>query len=114
MTLVPNRFPPVDPGDFRLAICGEAPGREEIEQSKPFVGMSGRFLSSLLSRAGTTRDLCFLGNICQYRPFNNEISSLHWDGPEIQEGLAQLALDLREFKPNLILCLGNISFKAAL
>lgn len=114
MTLCPNRFPSIDPGGFRLAIVGEAPGEHEISEGQPFVGTSGRFLSALLSRAGVTREMCFFGNICQYRPYNNEISAFRWDGPEIQEGLAQLTLDIRKFNPNIILCLGNTSLKAAL
>ncbi len=68
---------------------------------------------ALLSRAGLSRDCCFIGNVCQVRPPNNEIAMFNWSGPEIQDGLAVLTSDLRTFKPNVCLLLGKTALKAA-
>ena len=63
MTTVPNRFP--TSAFSRIALVGEAPGSQEESYGEPFVGTSGRFLSALLGRAGTTRESCFIGNVSQ-------------------------------------------------
>lgn len=114
MSQVPNRFPTLNSGDRRLAIVGEAPGKNEVAEGEPFVGASGRFLSALLSRAGVSRESCFIGNVTQYQPPYNEIANFKWQGPEIQAGLAQLRLDLLKFQPNCIILLGNVPLKAAM
>jgi len=113
--MVPNKFPSYTSG-LRLALIGEAPGRDEVQFGAPFVGASGRFLATLLSRAGVQKDACYLGNVSQYQPPNNDITKFLWHGDEIQHGLYQLTQDLVAFKPNLVvlLCdLGNIPLKAA-
>jgi uracil-DNA glycosylase family 4 len=110
---VPNQFPKVA-APYKIAIIGEAPGKDEETMRQPFVGMSGRFLNSLLSRAAINRDSCFVGNVCQYRPDGNEIARFSWNGREIQEGLTQLRQDLCKFQPNLCVLLGNVALKAAM
>lgn len=112
MNKVPNLFPS-QPSHLRLALIGEAPGLDEANASLPFCGMSGRFLAALLSRAGITREQCFLGNVAQTRPPNNDISFYTWDGVEVQEGMQQLRHDLERFKPNIVVLLGNVALKAA-
>ena len=110
--MVPNRFPS-QPSTLRLALIGEAPGSNETVKGEPFVGASGRFLALLLSRAGTSRESCFLGNISQWQPPGNDFSTFSWDGTEVQTGLTQLANDLKQFQPNLVVLLGNVPLKAA-
>jgi uracil-DNA glycosylase family 4 len=104
--MVPNQFPPIE-SPYRIALIGEAPGADEEKEGRPFVGASGRFLAVLLSRAGTNKEACFLGNVCQVKPDHNEIASFSWEGPEIQSGLAQLIKDLTAYQPNIIVALGG-------
>jgi uracil-DNA glycosylase family 4 len=106
MTTVPNHFPTLS-SHLRIALVGEAPGGDEVKKGEPFVGPSGRFLSALLARAGTSREACFVGNVCQHQPPGNEIAAFEWDGPEIQFGIEQLYKDLGVFKPNITVCLGG-------
>lgn len=109
--LVRNLFP-TRPSNLRIALIGEAPGADEDRLGQPFMGASGRFLAALLSRAGTTRESCYLGNVSQYKPFAHDFS-FDWTGDEVQEGLYQLGVDMKEFKPNIVVLLGNIPLKAA-
>jgi len=104
--MVPNQLPSID-SPYRIALIGEAPGEDEMKTGRPFTGASGRFLSVLLSRAGTSKEACFLGNVCQVKPDHNEIASFSWEGPEIQSGLKKLIDDLEYFKPNIIVALGG-------
>lgn len=109
---VPNKFPTIA-SEYRLALVGEAPGADEVRAGEPFVGPSGRLLDGLLSRNNILRSSCFVGNVCQHRPPNNDIEAFDWNGPEIQEGLVQLAADLAAFQPNLVVCLGATALRAA-
>lgn len=106
---VPNKFPSVPPpeGGPRLAIIGQSPGEREEERGEPFVGPSGDVLSSLLDQQGIVRAMCFVGNVSQVRPPRNEFDRFEWEGPEVQEGIAQLRRDLEAFNPTMVLCLGN-------
>jgi DNA polymerase len=110
--MTPNRQPKIQ-APYKIAIIGEAPGREEEASGEPFIGLSGRFLKALLSRAGINPDSCYFGNISQTRPPNNEIENFSWEYQEIQDGLDTLAHEISILNPNLILCLGNIPLKAS-
>ena len=57
--------PPVwgeGPAAAKLAIVGEAPGRQEIQAGRPFIGMSGQLLDNYLSQLGTPRSTVFVTN----------------------------------------------------
>ena len=110
--MVPNHFPTLA-STRRVALIGEAPGKDEMIRGEPFVGASGRFLAALLSRAGISRDACFLGNVSQWQPPGNKIAAFNWNGPEITEGLVQLKDDIQSFQPNIVVLLGNVPLKAA-
>ena len=111
---VSNVLPRLQTTPYRIAIIGEAPGKDEIEQGRPFVGYSGRDLDRYLSRFGILRDAVFVGNICQHRPFKNQIANFDWDGPQIQSGLRRLSADLQSlpWRPNLIILLGGSALHA--
>ena len=64
------------PGDGRivkleLMIVGEAPGRNEDLQGKPFVGAGGKLLDALLESGGLKRNQVYITNIVKCRPPNN-------------------------------------------
>lgn len=55
----------------RMMLIGEAPGFYEDRSGRPFVGAAGRFLNTLLQRAGLSRDQVFITNIVKCRPPRN-------------------------------------------
>lgn len=97
----------------RLAIVGEAPGRDEEAEGRPFVGTSGRLLWGVASNYGLYRSEAAVLNVCQLRPPNNDISEFDWDDAIMQDGRAKLAADLDAVQPNLVLCLGGTALRAA-
>jgi DNA polymerase len=111
---VPNEPPIAEPTDYRIAVIGEAPGEDEENYHRPFVGRSGQFLTNILADVGIDRSCCLLGNICQFRPPQNEISLFDWNGLEIQDGLANLTKDIANYNPNICVLLGNTPLRAAL
>src|SRR5579884_3698643 len=57
--------------DAQLLFIGEAPGKNEDEQGKPFVGAAGQFLNEMLSNINMKREDVYITNIVKYRPPNN-------------------------------------------
>lgn len=54
-----------------IVFIGEAPGKNEDLQGKPFVGAAGKFLDAMLAEAGMDRNDVYITNIVKYRPPNN-------------------------------------------
>ena len=54
-----------------IVIIGEAPGKKEDLEGKPFIGAAGKFLDVMLESAGMNRDDVYITNIVKYRPPNN-------------------------------------------
>ncbi|MEL7048992.1 MAG: uracil-DNA glycosylase, partial [Pseudomonadota bacterium] len=55
----------------RIAIIGEAPGRDEDLQGKPFVGRAGQLLDRMLSAIGLNETNTHITNIVYWRPPGN-------------------------------------------
>ncbi len=55
----------------KLMLVGEAPGRNEDKQGRPFVGSAGKLLDQVLSDAGIVREDVYITNIVKCRPPNN-------------------------------------------
>ncbi|MEQ8781343.1 MAG: uracil-DNA glycosylase [Roseibium album] len=57
--------------DARLMFVGEAPGRDEDLQGKPFVGRSGQLLDRMLTAIGLDRSSAYIANVVPWRPPGN-------------------------------------------
>ena len=57
--------------DADIVFIGEAPGKNEDLQGKPFVGAAGKFLDEMLAAADLRRPDVYITNIVKYRPPNN-------------------------------------------
>jgi len=110
---VSNQQPILEPHPYKIAIVGEAPSEKEEDYQLPFVGPAGSLLNSVLKDVGIDRNRVFVGNVCQVRPPQNNLSLFPWSSSEIQEGLAQLKHDLTVFDPNICVLLGNAPLRAA-
>lgn len=53
----------------RIALIGEAPGRQEVEQGRPFVGSSGQELTKMMALAGLKRQDVYITSVVRSRPF---------------------------------------------
>lgn len=90
-----------------LMIVGEAPGREEDLEGKPFVGRAGQLLDKMLAAIGMGEANVHITNVVYWRPPGNRT-------PTPQEALAcrpflerQIAL----VRPKVILALGGAAAK---
>ncbi|MGZ7069002.1 MAG: uracil-DNA glycosylase [Methanobacterium sp.] len=59
------------PADAKIMLVGEAPGKNEDEAGRPFVGMAGRLLSEILHDADLDRSEIYITNIVKCRPEGN-------------------------------------------
>src|SRR4051812_43832029 len=57
--------------DADLMFVGEAPGANEDQQGRPFVGAAGKLLEQLLAEIGLQRSDVFISNVLKCRPPQN-------------------------------------------
>lgn len=91
-----------------LALVGEAPGREEAEQGKPFVGAAGRVLDQLLGQAGIDRRMCYVTNVVKFRPPGNRTPYPY----EIAASRPCLYAELLLVRPLIVVTLGGVALRA--
>lgn len=107
MSKVGNIYVPgIGPSDAKILIVGEAPGQDEEVKREPFVGRSGELLTRYLERNGVRRDEVYLTNLCHYRPKGNKFKNV-LGSDELEEGLEELAILVKELNPNVIIALGG-------
>ena len=91
--------------DADVLFIGEAPGKQEDLQGKPFVGASGKFLDEMLASIGMKREDIYITNIVKYRPPNNRDPL-----PEEKKAfLPYLQEQLEIIQPKIIVTLGRHS-----
>lgn len=86
-----------------IMFIGEAPGKAEDQQGKPFVGAAGKFLTKMIESIGLSRDDVFITNIVKHRPPDNR-DPLE---DEVEKCSAFLEEQIRIIKPKLIVTLGR-------
>ena len=55
----------------RIMLIGEAPGRDEDQEGKPFVGPAGQLLDRMLAAIGLSNETVHITNIVYWRPPGN-------------------------------------------
>ncbi len=89
----------------RVLIVGEAPGKNEDLQGKPFVGAAGKFLDELLEEAGLKREEVFIANVLKCRPPSNR----NPQADEIEACAPFLREQTQSIDPWIIVTMGNFA-----
>jgi len=100
-----NAVPGEGNPNSQIMFIGEAPGYWEDIKGKPFVGDAGKFLDTLLSEIGFSREDVFIGNILKCRPPKNREPQPN----EIQTCTPYLERQILAIQPKFIVTLGNHS-----
>lgn len=106
--LVRTRTNPVPgEGNFNaeLMLIGEAPGYDEDQQGKPFVGRAGQLLTDIIKAMGMTREEIFIANVIKCRPPENREPM----DDEIAQCSPFLFNQIDIIKPKVIVTLGRYS-----
>jgi uracil-DNA glycosylase len=91
-----------------IFIIGEAPGRDEDLQGRPFVGRSGQLLDKILAACGFTREEhVFIGNIIKCRPPNNRVPTPR----EAEICMPWLIRQIELVDPGILILLGATALK---
>lgn len=93
-----------------VVVVGEAPGADEDEQGKPFVGRAGKLLTDILKAINFTREEVFICNILKCRPPENRNPL----PDEIANCEPYLFKQLEMIKPKLILAVGTFAAQTLL
>jgi DNA polymerase len=89
-------------GRPRFALVGEAPGANEDETGRPFVGRSGSLLDELLGEAGLSRSQAAVLNVVKCRPPGNRTPR----APEVARCSGWLRRQLELLDPPVVVALG--------
>lgn len=93
--------------DAKVMFIGEAPGKNEAETGRPFVGSAGNILNGLLKKAGLEREDVFITSILFDRPPNNRNPKKK----EIEVYKPYLKKIVSLIDPDVIVTLGNFAIK---
>lgn len=96
--------------DADLMFIGEAPGRNEDLQGRPFVGAAGRLLDDLLAEVGIERERTYIANVLKCRPPNNRDPR----PDEIDACKGYLRRQIEIIEPAVVVTLGNFATKLLL
>ena len=90
--------------DAELVFIGEAPGRNEAEAGKPFIGRAGKLLRSIIKDVGIDEKEVFITNPVKYLPLKGTPSTA-----DIKHGKTHLEKQLKIINPKIIVLLGRVA-----
>ncbi|KMJ93185.1 uracil-DNA glycosylase [Clostridium botulinum C] len=102
-----------------VLFIGEAPGKNEVAQGKPFVGMAGETFNNYLKSIGLSRSEVRITNTCFFRPIKKKVgktgrTTISNRPPKVSEvNLFREVLDdeINFVNPKIIITLGNVPLK---
>ncbi len=93
--------------DAAFVFVGEAPGKQEAEQGRPFVGSAGRVLEELLESVGLTREGVYITNVVKDRPPHNR--DLRQEEIDLYAPFLRRQLEI--IQPRVIVTLGRFAMR---
>ncbi len=87
--------------DADIVFLGEAPGKNEAREGRPFIGRSGQLLRKLIREVGLQEAEVFITSPVKYLPDRGTPTK-----KDIQHGRTHLAKQLEVIEPTIIVLLG--------
>lgn len=91
-----------------LMFIGEAPGRDEDLQGKPFVGRAGQLLTDIIKAMNLTRDDVYIANVIKCRPPENR----NPEPDELEQCRPHIRRQVEIIKPKVIVTLGRFALQS--
>jgi uracil-DNA glycosylase family 4 len=91
-----------------LMFIGEAPGRDEDIQGKPFVGRAGQLLTDIIKAMKLTRDDVYIANVIKCRPPENR----NPEPDELDECRPFIRRQIEIIRPKVIVTLGRFALQS--
>ena len=93
-----------------IVFVGEAPGKNEDHQARPFIGTAGKLLSELLDSIGLKREDVYIANVVKCRPPENRNPKAE----EIASCIPYLWKQIEWIRPKVVCTLGNFATQTLL
>jgi DNA polymerase len=94
----------------RVMLVGEAPGRDEDLEGRPFVGRAGRLLDKMLAAIQLSEADCYITNVVYWRPPGNRTPTPQ----EVEACKPFLERQLELVAPEVLVLLGGAAAKQVL
>jgi len=88
-----------------LMFVGEAPGRDEDLQGRPFVGRAGQLLTRIIQAMGFNREEVYIANVIKCRPPENRTPR----PDEVKACSPYLLRQIELIRPRVIVALGKVA-----
>ncbi len=89
--------------EAEVVFIGEAPGKTEDKEGRPFLGAAGKFLNEMLESIKLSREDIYITNVVKYRPPDNR-DPLPGEVASCADWLRE---ELEVIKPKLVVFLGR-------
>lgn len=94
----------------KIMFVGEAPGADEDRMGKPFVGLSGQLLDTMIRWINLDRENVYISNVIYWRPPGNRAPTT----AEISSCMPFVEKQIALVNPKLLILVGGIAAKAVL
>lgn len=104
--------------ESKIWFIAEAPGAQEDAVGRPLVGGAGTVFDGLLRKANIKRENCYIDNVIQDRPPNNDFSMYYEDKNKTKprqslfEAHQRIKNLITTYRPNLVVLMGNEALTA--
>lgn len=119
----------IGPVPADIMIVGEFPSRDDEYKNEPFSDRAGALFTKRLAQVGFLRTSCFITNVSQHRPPDDDISAWisdrktppaadwvriqgKWVHPQVAQGYETLREEIARVQPKLIIAVGNAALWA--
>jgi uracil-DNA glycosylase len=121
VAIVPINYVPGEGSmDAKIVVFGQSPGKQEMEEGRPFRGPAGHVYNQILHNAKILRSSIWTDNMAKRQPDRNKIAS-YFQGrapgeqgnapimpkPELEEWIEENRQLIVRIQPNVIVPLGN-------
>jgi len=91
------------PSNARIFFIGQAPGANEDETGRPFIGRSGKYLTKMIESIGLSREKVFITSTVKHFPPKNRAPTEQ----EVHACRPYLLRQLKIIKPEIVVLLGK-------
>lgn len=94
--------------DAELMFVGEAPGRDEDLEGKPFVGRAGQLLTDIIKAMKLSREEVYIANVIKCRPPENR----NPEPDELESCRPYIRRQVELIRPRVIVTLGRFALQS--
>ena len=95
------------PKDARVMLIGQNPGQKEVEQRRPFVGRSGKYLDRVLREKGIERKALYITAVVKEPTPGNRKPTAE----EIKRWMPWLVREIEEVAPEIVVLMGKVAWE---